>query len=177
MLLPPPPPLYRIGMDSVPFSCDAFGGFGEIQGIARLDSDGLLLQYQTRDAVLGVLRSGMKSALVPLDTLVSTQFRSGFLWLSPRIEVRVSDLSSVADIPSTEGGRLQLKVAFGDRADARKLAHLLGGLLAERRLNHLQSELDRMSTAGSPAARRPADSASVAGRPHPAPVRQPDQSE
>ena len=141
-------------MDSVPFSCDAFAGFGEIQGIARLDSDGLLLQYQTRDAVLGVLRSGMKSALVPLDTLVGAQYRAGFLWLSPRIEVRVSDLSSVADIPSTESGRLQLKVAFSDRADARKLAHLLGGLLAERRLNHLQSELDRMSSAGSPASRQ-----------------------
>lgn len=140
-----------IGMDSVPFSCDAFAGFGEIQGIARMQPDGLLLQYQTRDAVLGVLRSGMKSALVPVQTLVSARYGSGFLWLSPRIEVRVSDLSAVADIPSTEGGRLVLKVAFGDRGDARKLAHLLGGLLAEQRLNHLQSELDRMSSAGSAA--------------------------
>ena len=141
-----------IGMDSVPFSCDAFAGFGEIQGIARMQPDGLLLQYQTRDAVLGVLRSGMKSALVPVQTLVSARYGAGFLWLSPRIEVRVSDLSAVADIPSTEGGRLVLKVAFGDRGDARKLAHLLGGLLAEQRLNHLQSELDRMSSAGSPKA-------------------------
>lgn len=150
-------------MDSVPFSCDAFAGFGQIQGIARMQPDGLLLQYQTRDAVLGVLRSAMKSALVPVDTLVSARYGAGFLWLSPRIEVRVSDLSAVADIPSTEGGRLLLKVAFGDRADARKLSHLLGGLLAEQRLNHLQDELDRMSAAGSPA--RPAQAPPLAPSP------------
>ncbi|MCK7595257.1 hypothetical protein [Pseudomarimonas salicorniae] len=160
-------------MDSVPFSCDAFGGFGEIQGILRLDADGLLLQYQTRDAVLGVLRTGMKTTLVPLDTLVAAQYRAGFLWLSPRIEIRVSDLTAVADIPSTEGGRLRLKVAFSDRGDARKLAHMLGGRLAEQRLDRLQGELDKMSVArstgtspySSQAAPQPA--ASSASRPRP----------
>jgi hypothetical protein len=137
-------------MDSIPFHSEAFAGFGAIQGIARLDAQGLLLQYQTRDAVLGVLRSGMKSSLLPLNTLVSARYRSGFLWLMPHLEVRVSDMSAVADIPSTEGGRLKLRVAWSDRSDARKLAHLLGGRLAEQRLQHLQSELDRMGTAANP---------------------------
>jgi len=136
-------------MDSVPFSCDAFGGLGEVQGIARLEQDGLLLQYQTRDSVLGVLRTGMRTAHVPIRTVVNARFRSGWFWLMPYVEVRVSDLQAVAEIPSSEGGRLKLRVAFGDRADARKLASLLGGRLAEFRLNHLQDELDRM-TAGRP---------------------------
>lgn len=163
-------------MDSVPFSCDAFAGFGEIQGIARVQPEGLLLQYQTRDAVLGLLRSGMKSALVPAQSLVHARYRAGFLWMFPRIEVRLSDLSAVADIPSTEGGRLVLKVAFGDRADARRLAGLMGGMLAEHRLNHLQSELDRMSSAGSP--RRHAEPPlSPPAAPGPTAVRPPAQSE
>jgi hypothetical protein len=153
-------------MDSVPFHCEAFAGFGAIQGVARLEPSGLRLQYQTRDAVLGVLRSGMKSTLVPVESLVLATFRSGFLGLFPKIEVRVSDLTSIADIPSTEGGKLKLRVAFGDRDDARKLAHLLGGLLAEQRLDHLQNELDRMSSAGSPIQRSasppPASSATEA---------------
>jgi hypothetical protein len=137
-------------MDSLPFHCEAYAGFGAIQGIARLDGQGLLLQYQTRDAVLGVLRSGMKSGLLPLDSLVSARYRSGFLWLMPHLELRVSDLSMLAEIPSSEGGRLKLRVAWTDRSDARKLAHLLGGRLAEQRLQHLQDELDRMGAKADP---------------------------
>lgn len=163
-------------MDSVPFSCEAFAGFGEIQGIARAQPDGLLLQYQTRDAVLGVLRSGMKSALVPAQSLVSARYRAGFLWMFPRIEVRLSDLSAVAEIPSTEGGRLVLKVAFGDRADARRLAEVMGGMLAEHRLNHLQGELDRMSAAGSPS-RHAAPPLSPPAASNSAAMRPPAQSE
>lgn len=132
-------------MDSVPFRCEAFAGFGAIQGIARLEPQGLLLQYQVHDAVLGVLRSAMKSALLPWPSLVDAGYRAGFMWLAPRIELRVSDMSALADIPSTEGGRLQLRIALGDRRDARRLTERIAARLTEQRLEHLQRELDRMA--------------------------------
>jgi len=45
-------------MDTVPFHFDAYGGFGTLRGLARLDEQGLELQFNTSDALFGVLKTG-----------------------------------------------------------------------------------------------------------------------
>lgn len=160
-------------LDSVAFACDAFGGFGQTHGLASPAADGLRLQYQTRDAMIGLLRSTTRHALVPLEAIVDLRFRYGFLWFSPRIELRVAELAVLTDIPGAEGSRLVLKVRRADREHARKLVHLIGSLLAERRLDHLQGELERMSRAGTAVASEGAHrSAGPAVHPPPQPPAQ-----
>lgn len=139
-------------MDAVSFRCDAYGGLGEVRGIARLDPNGLVLQYQMRDAVLGVLRTATQTTLIPSPTIVGCDYRAGFLWLLPWIDLRVSDLGPVENIPSREGGRLRLRFAFADRRAARALVTGIQARRAEFRLTHFESELERMSGARAPAA-------------------------
>jgi len=131
-------------MDTLAFHFDAYGGWGKVQGMASFDEHGLLLQFTTRDAVFGVLKSGMREIRVPLDALHSLRFRAGFLWLMPAIDVRVRDLSVLQELPESEQGRLHLRVAFGDRREAREFAQELDRLRSLRRIAELDRKLDSL---------------------------------
>lgn len=131
-------------MDSVPFHFDTFGGFGEVQGLARLDEQGLELQFSTRDAMFGVLKTGMRSLRIPLDALMAVRYTAGWFWLLPAIELRVRDLSVLQGLPESEQGRVTLSLNFRDRHDGRAFAKDLDLMRAHRRIQQLDRTLDQM---------------------------------
>lgn len=132
-------------MDTIPFHFDSHGGFGEVKGLARLDEFGLELQFSTRDAVFGVIKSDMRSLRIPLDTLLSVRFSAGFLWLMPSIELRVRDLTVLTGLPESEDGRVKLRVKFGERHDARTFVRDLEAMRTHFRIQMLDRTLDRMT--------------------------------
>jgi hypothetical protein len=132
-------------MDAVAFRCDPVGGRGAIEGVARIEDAGLVLQYQAFDAVHGVLRPGAFTATIAFPSLTAVRYQGGLLGLRPSIELQVADLDAVAAIPCPEAGRLLLLCSFGDRRAASALVKLLDGRRAEARLRHFESELDRMA--------------------------------
>jgi hypothetical protein len=132
-------------MDTVPFHFDAFGGFGEVQGIAQINEHGLELQFSTRDALFGVLKTGQRSVRVPLSSLLSVRYSAGWFWLMPRIELRVRDLAVLKDLPESEQGRVTLKLALRDRHDGRAFAADLDLMRSRLRVLQLDRDLDRLS--------------------------------
>jgi len=45
-------------MPNLPFTIpDLYADFAEAQGIARLDDDILILEYQTKDSIVGMIKS------------------------------------------------------------------------------------------------------------------------
>lgn len=132
-------------MDTIPFHFDSHGGFGEVKGLARLDEFGLELQFSTRDAVFGVIKSEMRSLRIPLDSLLSVRFSAGFFWLMPSIELRVRDLKVLAGLPESEEGRVKLRVKFGERHDARSFVRDLEAMRTHFRIQMLDRTLDRMT--------------------------------
>lgn len=137
-------------MESVPFKFEAFGGFGEVQGLARLDAQGLELQFSTRDALFGVLKSDRRTLRVPLDDLLSVRFAAGFLWMFPRIELRVRDLSALDGLPESDQGRVSLSLAFRDRHDGRAFAADLDLMRSRRRIRQLDMALDQLDVPPMP---------------------------
>lgn len=150
-------------MDVVSFRCDAHLGHGEVQGIARLEDDGLQLQYQTHDAVLGVLRPDTYHARIPVETIVGCRYHAGFLWLRPWLELRVADMAPVANIPSRDGGRLSLRIRFGERHAGRAMITGIDARRAEFRLSRFENELDRMTGQRPPMTPAPTGTASRPG--------------
>lgn len=132
-------------MDSIPFHFDTYGGFGEVRGLARLDELGLELQFSSRDAMFGVLKSRVRSVRVPVEALLSVRYRAGFCWLMPKIELRVRDLTAFGGLPESEQGRVCLGLAWGDRADGRAFAADLERMRAHRRIQQLDRQLERMA--------------------------------
>jgi hypothetical protein len=137
-------PARSLLMDVVPFHFDAYGGLGTVQGLARIDELGLELQFSTRDTLFGVLKSGQRSLQVPLAALLSVRYCAGFLWLMPRIELRVRDLSTLRELPESEQGRVTLSLAFRDRHDGRAFAADLELMRSRHRTLQLERMLDRM---------------------------------
>jgi hypothetical protein len=145
-------------MYSVPVKCETHGGFGEMQGMLLFDGQRLLLQYQTADSVLGVLRSNPRQVEFALDSLMDARYGAGFFWLAPNIQLRLSDFNALAQLPSADGGRLQLSVRWADRRDAKRLIEGLSSLLSERRYAMLNEQITRMASS------HPLGEARVSGR-------------
>jgi hypothetical protein len=133
-------------MDVVPFHFDAYGGLGTVQGLARIDEQGLELQFSTRDSLFGVLKSGQRSLRVPLGSLLSVRYSAGRFWLMPRIELRVRDLSALRELPESEQGRVSLSLAFRDRHDGRVFASDLELMRSRHRILQLDRMIDGMAT-------------------------------
>lgn len=132
-------------MDIVPFHFDAFGGFGEVQGLAHITEQGLELQFTTRDALFGVLKTGQRSVQVPLSSLMSVRYRAGWFWLMPKIELRVRDLATLKDLPESEQGRVTLSIKFGDRHDAKAFAGDLEMMRSRLRILQLDGDIARLA--------------------------------
>jgi len=133
-------------MDAIPFHFESHGGFGTVEGLARLDEQGLELQFSTRDAVFGVIKSARSSLRIPMESLLSVRFSAGFLWLMPVLRLRVRDLSVLKDLPESGEGRVNLRVRFGDRHDARAFAKDLEQMRTHVRILQLDRALDRMTS-------------------------------
>jgi hypothetical protein len=133
-------------MDTVSFRFDAHGGFAEVMGLAKLDDLGLELQFTTRDAVFGVVKTGQRSLRVPLEVLMSVRYRAGFLWLMPVIELRVNDLKVLDGLPESEEGRVRMRIKWRDRQDARDFVKELEMLRSHVRIQQLDRSLDRLSS-------------------------------
>jgi len=131
-------------MDSVPFHFDTYAGFGEVQGIARLDELGLELQFSTRDALLGVLKTSTRRVRIPVEALLSVRYRAGWFWLMPTIELRVRELSVVKGLPESEQGRVTLSLKLRDRHDGRAFAADLEQMRLHRRIQHLDRTLEHL---------------------------------
>lgn len=132
-------------MDTVPFHFDAFGGFGEVQGLAQITEQGLELQFTTRDALFGVLKTGQRSVQVPLSSLMSVRYRAGWFWLMPKIELRVRDLATLKDLPESEQGRVTLGIKFRDRHDAEAFAGDLEMMRSRLRILQLDGDIARLA--------------------------------
>ena len=70
-------------MNAVPFSLEVYGGLGECNGLLKDEENLLSLEFQTQDAVAGVLKSDIKHVEIPLDDLVSIGLTKG--WLGTKV--------------------------------------------------------------------------------------------
>jgi hypothetical protein len=127
-------------MDStcIPFSFpDVYQGLATGSGLVTATTSGLTLEYQVKDGFFGVLKSGVQRVEIPLNELNSVDLKEG--WFRNRLFIKVKSMTTLADVPGSETGQVELRVARRDALSARSLASLLMLRLSERKL----AELDR----------------------------------
>ena len=95
---------------SVPFKIDdAYAGFGEVEGVLALESTGLKLEFQARDNLIGVVKSGIKELIVPLDQIEEIGFKKSLF--GNKLTVRVTSMSLFEALP----GQSPTEVSLGIR--------------------------------------------------------------
>jgi hypothetical protein len=98
-----------------------YGGLAECDGLLRLEAVDLVLEYQTRDAVVGFVKSDVREARIPRDQIASVTIEKGWLGTSTKVVIQTTRLKPVGDIPGVTQGRLVLRVASRDCPAAESL--------------------------------------------------------
>lgn len=129
---------------------DTWGGLARNSGILRLEGAALVLECETQDDVLHVLKSEVKQWTLPLPEVESCTFRPG--WFRPTIELSVRSLGLVRDVPGAEQGKLVLRLARRDRPLASSLVSNVNLALAHQVVRAAEDADERAS--GNSASRR-----------------------
>jgi hypothetical protein len=95
---------------------DSWAGLASNLGLLRLEGESLLLEFETKDEVLQVLKSEVKRIAVPLTAVEACRWKPG--WFRGQIELSVHGLDTLAGVPGATQGRVTLHVARKDRPKA-----------------------------------------------------------
>lgn len=94
----------------LPFkTLEAYGGFAECSGMLSFDGTALSLEFQTKDALVGFFKTGVKICrLYPYD-LFNIEFKKGFI--SSKLTIQPASLSKLNDFPAATDGKIVLKLS------------------------------------------------------------------
>jgi hypothetical protein len=102
-------------MNSVPFTLsELYGGLATCDGLLRDDGHFVVLEFQVKDSVAGLIKSGVREVRIPVKELVSVTLTKGWLgtsWLGVKIVMQASRMELVKDVPGASQGRVELHIA------------------------------------------------------------------
>ena len=133
-------------MTSVPFSIgNVFGGLGVAKGVLRNEADDLVLEFQLKDGVLGLLKSDVKTVRLPIGSIEEVSLHR--MWSDPlhllgrgswHLRIRAMHLHSVADIPGQDEDGFRLTVSRQYRMAAQVLISEVELEVLETRLREIE---------------------------------------
>lgn len=133
-------------MSAVPIKISGlYADLAEVQGMLSLRDQELILEFQTQDTVLGILKSSVREKRIPLKELQSAQFKRKFT--RGKLMLRALKMTTLADIPGSAQGEVTFVIDRKDRERAEQLACDIELALAELQLKALdqrQREIDRV---------------------------------
>jgi hypothetical protein len=111
-------------MNSVPVNFGhVYQGMASAHGIIRDEDRHLVLEWQVSDAILGVIKSQLKQARIPLQDIESVRLSDHWFSRGAKIIILLRRLDTATEIPSLDSGRVVVNVAGKDREAAERLVH------------------------------------------------------
>ena len=127
---------------TLPIRSDIYDGLGILEGLVQATESHLVVEFQTSDGLLGIVKSQPKRLEIPIAAIASIRYCKGFMWLFPRIEIELMDFELLSRFPVKSAGAIQLGVRFGNRVRARAFA----ASLATARVRVLHDAIDASIT-------------------------------
>jgi hypothetical protein len=121
-------PLKGQAMNTVPFTVEQLGGLVKCEGLLRDEGEHVVLEFQSKDAVAGMLKSGVRELRVPISDLAAVSLHKGWLGMGltgVTIELQAHRLETLQDVPGMSQGAVRLNVARKDRAAAERFVEEL----------------------------------------------------
>ncbi len=109
---------------SVPFTCEAMGGFAEAVGIVHATGSTVTIEYRVRDAIWGTVKTNTQVVEIPLHRLARVDLYPGVF--SAKLVLMTDKISTLEKFPNAETGRVQLKIKRGDLELAEDLVEIVG---------------------------------------------------
>ncbi len=123
--------------DAVPFIDDEiYGGFAQCVGNITASGNCLVIEFQTKDAVVGAIKSQVKSIQIPFSQLRTFQVTKKW-YSSPKILIETKSLAGTQNYPSQTAGTLCLKISKSHIDIARQICSKVNLAIAEIKLDSL----------------------------------------
>ena len=121
---------------SLPFFIpNVYEGFAKANGMARVTHMGLALEFEVKDGIVGMIKSGLREVEIPLDDLQQLELRKG--WFRTRLLIKTRRMAVVSKLPGNHTGGIELGVARADRKIAEALVSVVTLHLSERELEKI----------------------------------------
>lgn len=130
-------------MDSIPVRFpEIYQGLADAEGVLRISSEALTLEYRVKDNLIGVVKSGVSTAVIPFDHIDEVDFRSNFLRTS--LNIRVNSIQIVGDVPGAKQGKIILKIPRRYKKEAAEIAHEASIRSSQSKLDRLEGDVDAL---------------------------------
>lgn len=102
---------------SIPIKlADSFEGLAESKGLLISNDEVILIQFQTVDAILGVVKSGLTEVKLPLANIVELSYKKSLF--GNKLILKVDNLRLIEKLPECNNNEVVLSVARKDIDDA-----------------------------------------------------------
>ena len=121
----------------VPFRIPSlYADLAEAEGIVSIERDALSLEIQTKDAIVGIIKSSVREINIPFSELREVLFESR--WFSSQLIVRGRKMSVLSKIPGCERGELILKISKKHKVAAQNFVVEIGLKIQEANLKNIE---------------------------------------
>lgn len=128
------------GIRRIPFQiADMYHGLAETEGMIWFEHDVLCLEFETKDSVLGLVRSGVKEKKLFLQDIDAIEYIQKVF--KTQLTIRARRMTVVDGIPGNRLGEIQLRFKKRYRHEVSNLASQLALRLSEKRLEDLDEEM------------------------------------
>lgn len=122
---------------TLPFEIpDVKHGFAEVKGLLRTADEAIILEFDERDAFLGIIKSEVQERTIPFSEIQSLEFKKKFF--TTKIVITGRSMRSLEGIPGVEQARCTLKIKKKDRPEAERMISSLRVALSEYRLREME---------------------------------------
>lgn len=127
-------------MRSIPFKIsDVFMDLAEVEGMLSLEGDNLIIEYQTKDGILGILKTQLKELRISVGDLDSIEYRKKVL--KGLVDIRGKKMSVFANFPGSQHGNIRLKINKDHRDAAEQFVEDVSLRISEYKVRHIDDDL------------------------------------
>lgn len=119
---------------------EAYSGLAEVEGIMRLEPRALVLEFQVKDSIFGVIKSKAKDLRIPFEELEEVEYKVN--WRMSRFEIYVQSMHLLGQFPGSKDGRITLKIKRKYKQNAKEFSSHLNLRLSEYRLSSMDDGED-----------------------------------
>lgn len=127
-------------MYNLPFEYDDDASYGlrAVTGVINYDGKTLHIEYQSKDAIVGIVKGDVNDLHIPLEKIREVQTKKK--WFSRVLIVKVDSLRTLEGMPGVKLNTLEMKIKKEDFNMAQNLASTINLQRSELRLNELRDE-------------------------------------
>jgi len=124
---------------TIPFEIDdVYSGFAECKGVIMNDNRGIILEFETVDALFKIIKSGVKEVLINFANISSIEFKKGFF--STKIIITTKRIRNLKNIPGCDNNTIRLKIKKSNQNQARLFVSIVNLQISENKLKNIEND-------------------------------------